>query len=136
VSTYLVGIGITDEHDVPGRNLVDDMNAIARAGGVAREGEEAFYNVFDQDELDAALAAIAEEVVCTVEIGAGPDDPEATMFVAVGDYSPRRIGSCEDGNGWYFTDASMDRIRLCGLACEQFLDHGRLTTAYDCSPEV
>lgn len=133
IVTYVVGIGITSEHPVEGRDLIEDMNAIAKAGGAANEGSQAFYNVFDEAALDAALAQIAAQVVCDIAVSEAPND-DATMYVSVGDESLTHVESCEDGDGWL--QASEASIRLCGKACDAFVAHGEITTAYDCSPEV
>lgn len=139
VLTYLVGIDIKqqepadEQDDVEVRDPIEDMNAIARAGGAPKVGAEAFYNVFDEAALDSALAEIAAQVVCSVEVSEAPQDG-AEMFVSVGGEPVAEVAACSDGDGWFY--ASATSIRLCAGACDAFVAHGDLTTAYDCSPEV
>ena len=136
VTTYLVGIDITgtdpNARDGEPRDPIADMNAIARAGGAPKAGPEAFYNVSDEASLATALDEIAAQVVCTVDVGAAPQD-DAEMYVSIGDASVDEVASCSDGAGWVYVSAH--RIRLCAEACDAFVAEGNLSTAYDCAPQ-
>lgn len=89
VLTYVVGIDIgaagdeEQEDEAEARDPIEDLSAIARAGGAPREGPVAFYNVSDEAELDAALKKIAAQVVCRVEVSEAPEQ-DAELFVSVG----------------------------------------------------
>lgn len=134
IPTYVVGIDITAEHPAPGRNLRDDLNAVADAGGVAREGDERFYNVADEDTLAAALDEIAQRVECTIALTHVPDSGEL-FSVEIDGASVSQVDSCEDGDGWRFATEDRSSIELCNAACGAFTDVQQLDTSIACMPE-
>ncbi|MGH1340140.1 MAG: vWA domain-containing protein [Nannocystales bacterium] len=133
VPTYVVGIDITAEHPVEGRNLKDDLNAVADAGGVARDGDERFYNVADQETLAAALDEIARRVECTVELEDAPSDPDALEVEIDGELMPL-LDSCSEGNGWRYAADDHSSIELCNDACVSFHEVQQLDTTHVCDP--
>lgn len=133
IPTYVVGIDITADHPVQGRNLRDDLNAVADAGGVARDGDERFYNVADQDTLAAALDEIARRVECTVALEDAPTDPDALTVELDGALQPR-LNSCSEGDGWRFASADFSSIELCNDACVAFREVQQLDTTHVCDP--
>ncbi len=133
IPTYVVGIDIGADHPVDGRNLTDDLNAVAKVGGVARDGDEQFYNVADQDTLAAALDEIARRVECTVELESSPVDPDAVDVEIDGESVPQ-LATCSDGDGWRYTSDAHTAIELCNAACVDFREVQQLDTTYTCPP--
>jgi hypothetical protein len=133
IPTYVVGIDISADHPVDGRNLKDDLNAVADAGGVARDGDERFYNVADQDTLAAALDEIARRVECTVELDDAPSDPDALEVEIDGELMPL-LDSCSDGDGWRYAADDHSSIELCNDACVSFREVQQLDTTHVCDP--
>lgn len=133
IPTYVVGIDIDADHPVQGRNLTDDLNAVAVAGGVAREGAENFYNVADQTTLAAALDAIAARVECTIDLETVPTDPEY-VDVSLNGEDLAQVESCDEGDGWRFASADHTSIELCNASCQSFQEVRQLDTTYNCPP--
>ncbi len=133
IPTYVVGIDIGADHPVEGRNLQDDLNAVAKAGGVARDGDEQFYNVADQETLAAALNEIARRVECTIALDEAPEDPDAVDVEIDGALMPQ-VSSCADGNGWRYVADDHTSIELCNDACVSFREVQQLDTTYVCPP--
>jgi hypothetical protein len=136
IPTYVVGIDIRDEaEENTGRNVRDDINAVAEAGGVARQGADKFYNTASEVELAQALGSIAAAVECTVTLEDLPAAKEG-VTLTIGGASYPMVDACGDADGWRFTgeSAPWDTIELCGGACDAFRDAGRLDTTYACMP--
>lgn len=133
IPTYVVGIDIGADHPVDGRNLSDDLNAVAKAGGVARHGDENFYNVADQTALAAALDEIAARVECTIDLESLPADPEYVDVTLNGETVPQ-VGSCDEGDGWRFASDDHSSIELCNASCQSFQEVRQLDTTYNCPP--
>ena len=133
IPTYVVGIDITADHPVEGRNLRDDLSAVAQAGGVPRDGDEPFYNVADQDTLAAALDEIARRVECTVELENTPSDPDALEVEIDGALQPQ-LDACSDGDGWRYANDESTAIELCNAACVAFREVQELDTTHACTP--
>lgn len=136
ITTYVVGIDIRDEPEQhTGRNVRDDINAVAEQGGAPRPGADRFYNTTNEAELDAAMNTIAQSVECTVTLDELPADP-AGVELTIGGSSFEQVDTCEGADGWRFTNASApwDTIELCGRACAEFRVVRRLDTTYPCVP--
>lgn len=136
IPTYVVGIDIRNEpEENTGRNVHDDINAVADAGGVARLGADKYYNTASELDLAAALDTIAASVECTVTLKDLPASPES-VTLTIGDASYPQVDACGEADGWRFTGASApwDTIQLCGGACDAFREAGRLETTYACMP--
>jgi hypothetical protein len=105
IKTYVVG--------VPGSEIYrDTMNALAVAGGTARDGDVAYYDVRDLEGLNEALLQIGAEVAqsCTIELDEAPPNPD---FVNV--YFDRALLPADPDNGWSIEGAT---VTLHGDACD------------------
>ncbi len=137
IPTYVVGIDIVDGIDPDtGRNVYEELQSVALAGGVARTGEQKFYNALDHATLQGALQDIAARVECTISLDRPAAHPDfATLEIAGEAFA--QLESCEDGDGWRWTDASApwNTIELCNAACDRFREVGELDIDYTCPPE-
>ena len=119
--TYVVGINIVDEViDEPGNPVInpfDALNDVAMAGGVARAGDERFYNVRSEADLLGALDSIAARIECTFALDEEPSFPD-DVRVELGEQTLVRQASCEATDGWAFTDGieGVGAIELCRSA--------------------
>lgn len=114
IPVYVVGIDIEDELlGAPVANPWERLSEVAEYGGVPRDGDVPFYDVFDEVELDATLASIAEEVSCSVPV---PEhfDSERIQVTIDGASVPAADG-CEDGEGWIADGPNT--LRLCADTC-------------------
>lgn len=134
IPTYVVGIDIVDETvDVPHVNPYDSLGEVAIAGGAAREGDEAFYNTRDEDQLAGALGEITGALQCQVVLEDLPTAPERVHLVLDGNelaYS----AACDDASGWRYA-ADGTAVELCAASCEDFTAAGTMHAGYDCVPE-
>lgn len=114
IPVYVVGIDIEDEVlDLPVANPWERLSEVADYGGVPREGDVPFYDVFDEVELDAALASIAEEVSCSVPV---PEHFDAARVELTIDGTPvSAADTCDDGEGWIVDGPN--QLRLCADTC-------------------
>lgn len=106
IDTYVVG--------VPGSELFEDvMNTMAAAGGTARQGSTAYYDVADGDELNEALGLIGSEIAqsCELVFEDAPDDPGLINV-----YFDSELIPADPENGWM---VSGDRVVLVGDACDR-----------------
>ena len=142
ISTFVVGIDITDElagvgiDGAPEANTFDELNAVAVAGGQARPGDEKFYNSQNEIELQTALEEIASQVVvCTVPLTPEPDAPQFVEIEIEGEIIPQ-VSDCATEDGWVYVNPSgpYDAIELCGTACGRFGIFGTLDAIYGCPP--
>ena len=144
VPTFVVGIDIIDEmvgteptDGVTAANTYQELNAVAQAGGRAREGSESFYNARNETELMDALAAIAGQVVsCTVPLDSEPVHPDY-IEIAVGGETYSAVSDCESEDGWVYVnpDGPYDAVRLCGAACDALAETKSLNALFGCPPE-
>ncbi|HWB73420.1 MAG TPA: hypothetical protein VG755_00665 [Nannocystaceae bacterium] len=136
IPTYVIGVDIRDERDdMTGRNVHDELGAVAIAGGTARAGEVPFYDAASAVALRDALDVVADRVSCTVQLPDAATDPSrATLDIA--GIEQARVDSCEDGDGWRWvsTAAPFSTIELCGATCDAFASAGKLETHYACLP--
>lgn len=145
VPTFVIGIDIptgTDPvDDVPGNGQVEvntfiELNAVAEAGGRAREGDEKFFNALNEIELQAALAEIAGQVVsCTIPLSEEPTDPDF-VEIEIGGMTFDRVADCETEDGWVYSnpEGPYDAIELCNAACDALADSGELDATFGCPP--
>lgn len=136
VATYVVGINITDSTDnSAGVNPREKLNEVAANGGVARGGDDKFYNVFDGAELSDAMDAIAARMGCTIDLPTPPSHPNY-VEVKVGGVEIEQVEDCSSEDGWVFTSdtAPFNTIELCGSACTNLQVEGQLETDYACPP--
>jgi hypothetical protein len=136
IPTYVVGIDMKDWDGSVNVNPREALDEVALEGGVPRQGDDAFYDVKSQDDLEAALEQITSKVACTVSLetaAPGPAYTEVTIDGETWDY----VESCDDGDGWTFTSDAhpFNTIELCGTTCDAFAEAGELATDYTCPPE-
>lgn len=114
IPVYVVGIDIEDELlELPVANPWERLSEVADHGGAPREGDVPFYDVFDEVELDAALASIAQEVSCSVPVPAHFDSTRVELTI---DGTPvPAADTCEDGEGWIADGPG--QLRLCADSC-------------------
>jgi len=106
IPTYVIG--------VPGAEFFRDvMNRLATAGGTARNGEIAFYDASDTEELTDTLRTIGAQVAqaCEIKLKTRPADP--SMFNVYFD----AVLIPKDANDGWTLDG--DQVTLHGDACKQ-----------------
>lgn len=107
ISTFVVGM--------PGSEPYEDLlNAMAEAGGTARDALPRYYPVADTEELSASLKAIAASVAisCDLPLDYEPPDPD---YVNV--YFDGELVEYDAVDGWEWTADGHVAIR--GGACRQ-----------------
>lgn len=127
IPTYVVGIDIRDEYvDYAQANAHEVLDQVARVGGVARDGDEAYYAANDAEALYEAIDRIAARIECTVPLSA-PVPEDASFEVTVDGVSMPEVSDCADEDGWRFTDpAGRSTIELCGQACDALRVQGHM----------
>jgi hypothetical protein len=107
ISTFVVGMPGSEPY-------VALLNAMAEAGGTAREGALKYYLVEDTAELEASLKSIAASVAITCEIALDyePPDPD---YVNV--YFDGVLLEYDPSDGWEWAESGHVLIR--GEACDQ-----------------
>jgi len=137
IPTYVVGVDIVDAVGVyPQDNPYVRLGELAEAGGVPREGGEAFYNTTDEDQLLMALDDIAADIGCTFTLDT-PAEFAAQVTVRVGSEVVPRVEECEpDGEGWRFVEeqAPYQSIELCAASCQLAQTEATLDLDYACPP--
>ncbi len=140
IPTFVIGIDILDEEvSEPGQvavNTFTELNAVAEAGGRARDGSEKFFNATNELELQDALAEIAGQVVsCTIPLSEEPTDPDF-VEVEIGGMAFERVGDCESEDGWVYVNPKgpYDAIQLCNAACDALAESGELDATFGCPP--
>lgn len=143
IPTFVVGIDILDEDppedppvEVVVANTFVELNAVAQAGGRAREGAEQFFNATNEIELQEALQEIAGQVVsCTIQLDSEPDAPLFVEIEIGGEMIPF-VEDCETEDGWVYVnpDGPYDSIELCNAACDSLAESGELDATYGCPP--
>lgn len=106
IGTFVVGM--------PGSEPYQQLlNAMAEAGGTARQGETKYYPVADTDALETSLTAIAASVAisCDIPLDYEPPDPD---FVNV--YFDGVLVAYDPAAGWEWTADGHVAIR--GSACD------------------
>lgn len=88
------------------------LDALAVAGGTARDGDVKYWNPKDPDALTAALSSIAAKAIdsCTVRLDAPVPDPGVTNVLLDGEPVPQ-----DATEGWRWTSTST--IELSGAPC-------------------
>ncbi len=135
IPTYVVGIDISTEPDVWGTVVYDRLNEVADAGGVAREGDEKFYNATNHQQLQTALQSILEaSIPCTLpmpELGKN-DYLEQVMIDGV-NYPKLHAGAdCASETGWMLSTDETQLI-LCGDLCSDYRQAKSVDTVLGCS---
>jgi hypothetical protein len=106
VSTYVVGV-------LGGRDFDDDMNRLARAGGTAREGERAYFDVESLDELSDTVRLIGSELAhqCSIQLTARPPQANELNVYLDGELVP-----WGQDDGWTIEDQT---VTLHGPPCDE-----------------
>ena len=110
IKTFVLGFG-----DFGGAQLLNDA---AVAGGVPQAGATKYYNVNNQAQLDAALAAIAGGIIvpsCSFALQSVPPDPNNVTVTLNGMPVPR---SPSHANGWDY-HPNAQTITFFGTYCTQ-----------------
>jgi hypothetical protein len=136
IPTYVVGIDMKDWDNAVNVDPRASLNDVAEAGGVPRQGDDAFYDVQSQDDLALALQKITSKVACTVSLETAAPGPAYTE-VSIDGETIDYVDNCEDGDGWTFTSDAYpyNTVELCGSACDALQDSGTVAFDYTCPPE-
>lgn len=141
IRTFVVGVDIANyttpvaQDGLPdATNTWERLNEVAVAGGMARAGDEKFYNATNELELAAALSSIAAQVSCEIALDPAPT-PEQFPGVELGGVPVPEDPACSSGAGWHFVDpATRDAIVLCAATCAAYQQtEGGLDIEYTCS---
>lgn len=131
VPVYVVGIDIEDAVlELPIANPWERLSEVAGYGGVPRDGDVPFYDVFDELELDAALDSIAREVSCSVSVPEHFDSDR--LALAIDGELVSEVGSCDDGEGWTQEPGA---VRLCANTCLAAQVATNVKATLSCVPE-
>ena len=142
IGVFVVGIDTRDETSAAkpdgnpdGVNTFAKLNDLAIAGGHPKDDpSERFYNARNQIELQAALDAIKETLLdCTIALDPVPKYPNMVEVKVDGvDYGKKQVSDCAAEDGWMYTSPAKDAIVLCGQACVDFQQSGKLDAQYKC----
>ncbi len=126
IQTVALGFAVTDA----GPEAASMLNAIADAGGLARQGSgDRFYSATTAGEFDAALDTITRAAIsCSFRLGATPPDP-SQLFVFLDGMTIAN----DPANGFTYA-ASTNTIELQGRSCD-LLRRGlatRIAVSYGC----
>ncbi len=133
IPVYVVGIDIEDTLlSTPVANPWERLSEVADAGGVPKTPEVPFYDVFDEQELDAAIEQIANEVSCTITL---PDAVADTsrLELSLDGVSIPRVDTCEADEGWI--EDGPGQARLCSQTCTAAQSESLLDARLSCIPE-
>ncbi|MCA9701684.1 MAG: VWA domain-containing protein, partial [Myxococcales bacterium] len=125
VPTFVVGIDSAGQRD--------ELNAVADAGGVPREGSDHFYDASTHEALQTALEDITDRVRCQLEVGILPGEFESMVIEADGKDFPQ-LQSCSEGDGWVQVDPvnHPNKIELCNAACDAAVTIGGGRAKLEC----
>jgi hypothetical protein len=106
VSTYVIGV-------LGGRDFDSDMNRLAVAGGTARQGERAYFDVESLSELSDTVRLIGSELAhqCTIQLTDRPPQANELNVYLDGELLP---WGREDG--WSLDDQT---VTLHGPPCDE-----------------
>jgi len=94
------------------------------------------YTAQNELDLQAALEAIATDIVhCTIILDPVPEFPEL-LVVDIDDAEIPNVGDCETEDGWIYTNPAgpFDTIEMCGTACTDVFVAGSADMNYFCEP--
>lgn len=136
IPTYVIGIDIEETSDHPFTKPREKLDQVAQLGGVPRAGELGFYDAANAEALMSALDTIASSVSCGVTLGK-PASSINELVVRLGGELLPRLDSCEQGDGWIFSDpeGTLDRIELCNGSCDALLEFGEVEAEFLCPPQ-
>ncbi len=123
--TYVVGIDPSDS------NYLNQLNALAVAGGQPLAGPEPFYNAQDGDALLMKIGEIVEGILsCEITLDPPPNFPDLATVDIDGTEWPQ-VANCDTEDGWIYSNP-FDQITLCGTACQELRTAGQLNVRYQC----
>ncbi|MBA3549865.1 MAG: VWA domain-containing protein [Nannocystis sp.] len=150
IKTFVVGVDIANEvssdlkDGLPDSvNVHEKLNELAVAGGVARAGDEKFFNPTNEGELQAALELISGQILsCTFTLYPTPiflGYVEVNGFKEGTQAGSSDLTDCMTQDGWDFlppidpqdSDEPL-RIELCGAACSDYRMSGEIDIQYTC----
>lgn len=138
IPTYVVGVDIVDAVGVyPQDNPYERLSELAVAGGVPREGAEAFYNTIDEQQLVEALGGITAELGCTLALETPALFANQLTVRVDGELVPRVDECGPDGVGWRLLQdaAPYESIELCATSCDAAHVAASLDVTYACPPQ-
>ena len=124
--TFVVGVDTTDD------DTVENLNAMADAGGRPRAGEPRFYLASTQAAIEQALSEITGEIAsCIFELDPPPPVPDN---IAVDFNGMRAARDPSLKNGWEYTKADHSQLEVYGAWCERIKSEGqsRVNIKYGC----
>ena len=124
IKTYVVGISLG--------GVSATLNALADAGGTARQGNTKYYPVTDQLSLEAALRNITSQIIsCTFKLSSLPQQNQDTVVEVNGVQVKQDKNHME---GWDI-DVMAKTLTLYGKACATLQQNpGGVTIGYTCPP--
>ena len=115
--TFVVGVDTTDE------DTIDNLNAMADAGGRPRAGDPRFYLASTQAEIETALEEITGEVAsCIFDLDPPPPVPDN---IAVDFNGMRAERDPTLQNGWEYTRDDHTQLQVHGPWCERIKSEGQ-----------
>lgn len=109
--TFVVGVDTTDD------DTVDNLNAMAEAGGRPRAGDPSFYLASTQEEIEMALQEITGEIAsCVFDLDPPPPVPD-NIAVDFNGMRAERDPSLQ--NGWEYTKDDYSQLEVYGTWCER-----------------
>lgn len=106
VSTYVIGVPGTEAY-------TEVMNRLAEAGGTARDGDVAYYDATDLEELTDTLRNIGSEIAQSCEVSLSEDPMEPNLLNV---YLDTNLLARDEVDGWTL-DGKV--VTLHGDACAQ-----------------
>jgi hypothetical protein len=127
--TFVVGVDTTDD------GTIENLNAMAEAGGRPRAGDPSFYLASTQAEIEMALQEITGEIAsCVFDLDPPPPVPEN---IAVDFNGMRAERDPTLQNGWEYTNDDHSQLQVYGAWCERIKSAAKSTVniKYGC-PET
>jgi hypothetical protein len=127
--TFVVGVDTTDD------DTVENLNAMAEAGGRPRAGEPKFYLASTQAEIELALQEITGEIAsCVFDLDPPPPVPD-NIAVDFNGLRAKRDPSLQDG--WEYTRDDYSQLEVYGTWCERIksAEKSAVNIKYGC-PEM
>jgi hypothetical protein len=109
--TFVVGVDTTDD------DTIENLNAMAEAGGRPRAGDPSFYLTSTQAEIELALQEITGEIAsCVFDLDPPPPVPDN---IAVDFDGMRAERDPSLHNGWEYTKDDHSQLEVYGTWCER-----------------
>ena len=127
--TFVVGVDTSED------GAVENLNAMAEAGGRPRAGDSKFYLASTQEEIEMALQEITGEIAsCVFDLDPPPPVPEN---IAVDFNGMRAERDPTLQNGWEYTRDDHSQLEVYGTWCERIKSEAESTVniKYGC-PET